>query len=82
MKIKIGDLKKSLAECHVDSSDEKLKFLLDVKDPQYFLSRTMECIHECQAGIDIYDNSRLAIQLMNMFRVFNKNREAYSTPCV
>lgn len=74
-KIKISDLKKSLAECHVDSSDEKLKFLLDVKDPTYFLSRTMECLHECQNGIDIYDNSRLAIQLLNLFRVFRRKEE-------
>lgn len=74
-KIKIGELKKSLAECHVDTSDDKLKFLLDVKDPSYFLSRTMEAIHECQAGIDVLDNSRLAVQLMNMFRVFARNTE-------
>jgi hypothetical protein len=75
-KIKISDLKKSLAECHIDSSDDKLKFLLDVKDPSYFLQRTMEAIHECQQGIDIYDNSRLAVQLMNLFRVYHRNEEA------
>jgi hypothetical protein len=72
MKIKISDLKKSLAECHVTSDDDKQKFLDDVKDPTYFLQRTMEAIHECQDGIDIYENTRLAIQLLNRFRVFHR----------
>jgi hypothetical protein len=74
-KIKISDLKKSLAECHVTSDDEKQKFLDDVKDPTYFLQRTMEAIHECQDGIDIYENTRLAIQLLNRFRVFRRIEE-------
>lgn len=72
MKIKIGDLKKSLAECHVTSDDASQKFLDDIQDPDYFLNRTMEAIHAMKDGVDIYDNSRLAIQLLNRYRVFKR----------
>jgi hypothetical protein len=67
--MKLSELKKSLSQCHLTSNDPKLKLLLDVKDPEYFLNRIMECIHECKDGNDILENTKLGIQLFNLYRV-------------
>jgi hypothetical protein len=67
--MKLSELKTSLSQCHLTSNDPKLKLLLDVKDPEYFLNRIMECIHECKDGNDILENTKLGIQLFNLYRV-------------
>lgn len=72
--MKLSDLKKSLAECHLTSDDQKTKFLLDVKHPGYFLSRIRECLNELDIGENVSENTKLAIQLLNMFRVLYNER--------
>lgn len=67
--IKLSELKKSLAECHLTSDDKKTKFLLEVNNPRYFLDRVVEAIGECKDGVDVLENTKLIIQLVNIFRV-------------
>lgn len=74
-RIKLNDLKKSLSECHMASDDRNLPFYHDVKDPSYFLNRTLEAIHEVADGIDVYENTKLAIQLLNVYRVILRTEE-------
>jgi hypothetical protein len=66
--MKLSDLKKSLSACHLTSDDEKVKFLLEVKDPEYFLNRTLECLDELKRGVNVQNNCKLAIQLINLFK--------------
>jgi len=72
--MKLTDLKKSLAECHLTSDDQKTKFLLDVTQPSYFLNRVRECLQEIELGEGVLENTKLSIQLLNLFRVSYRER--------
>lgn len=77
----LADLKKSLSECHLTKSDTKTKFLMDVNDPNFYLHRIMECVGSCQRGEDIPENTKLAIQLMNLYRCNYSERLKINNPC-
>lgn len=63
-------LRASLNECQYTGEDRTdLKFMDDVKDPKYYLHRAMEAIGQCEKGIDVQENSKLAIRLLNLYRV-------------
>jgi hypothetical protein len=70
--MKLSDLKKSLAECHLTSDDGKLPFLLEVTHSSYFLNRVRECLKELDTGVNVQGNTKLAIQLLNIYRVIDK----------
>ena len=65
----LAALRKSLSECHLTNQDKFVKLLKDVKDPEYFLHRILECISQCREGEDVLDNTRMGIQLFNLYRV-------------
>ena len=68
--LKLSDLKKSLSECHLTSVDRSLKLLLDPNlHPSFYLHRIMECVQKCQDEEDVQENTKLGIQLFNLFRV-------------
>ncbi len=68
-KINLAQLRQSLSECHLTSDNKMLTLLADVTDAKYFLNRVMECIHACQDEQEVLENSKLAIQLLNLYRV-------------
>jgi hypothetical protein len=72
--LKLTELKASLAECHLKSDDRKTKMFQDINDHQYFLNRTIECIGEIKDGVDVMENTKLGIQLMNYFRVLYRQQ--------
>lgn len=67
MKVNLTELKKSLSECHLTKDDPKAKFIVEVADG-YLHNRIIECLHACQRGEDVVENSRLGIQLFNLLR--------------
>ena len=68
-KLNLALLRASLSECHLTNDTKKLKLLSDVKDPSYFLHRIMECVSKCEQGEEVAENSKLGIQLFNIYRV-------------
>lgn len=64
MKITFTEVKKTLSSCHLSSKQLSDKFMLDIEDPNYYLTRTSECINAVQHGKEEEDNLILGIQLM------------------
>lgn len=69
MKLNLATLKQSLSDCHMKGNDPRRKLLEDVADNEYFLRRALECINNCFEGVEVEENSKFAIQLLNIFRV-------------
>lgn len=42
---------------------------MDVDSDEYYLHRIMECVAACRSGEDVQENTKLGIQLFNIFRV-------------
>ncbi len=74
MTITLADLRKSLSECHLTRDDKKVKLLLDVQNDAYYMHRIIECVHACQEGEDVEANTKLGIQLFNIYRTVCRGR--------
>ncbi len=68
----LRDAKVSLAECHITEATVIYKTLREVNDPKYFSHRANEALKEIDLGIKVEDNLKLAIQLLNIRRVLEK----------